>query len=52
MGRSNATMRSQVVQEADGKKKLTFNASELKQVAAYLSSLPGDLKVVPQSRFR
>ena len=45
-------MRSQVVQEADGKKKLTFNSSELKQVAAYLSSLPGDLKVVPQSRFR
>jgi cytochrome c553 len=52
VGRSNATMRSQVVQEADGKKKLTFNASELKQVATYLSSLPGDLKVVPQSRFR
>ncbi len=52
VGRSNATMRSQVVQEADGKKKLTFNSVELKQVAAYLSSLPGDLKVVPQSRFR
>ena len=52
VGRANATMRSQVVQEADGKKKLTFNSAELKQVAAYLSSLPGDLKVVPQSRFR
>jgi cytochrome c553 len=52
VGRSNATMRGQVVQEADGKKKLTFNNAEIKQVAAYLSSLPGDLKVVPQSRFR
>lgn len=52
VGRANATMRSQVVQEADGKKKLTFSNAELKQVAQYLSSLPGDLKVVPQSRFR
>jgi len=45
-------MRSQVMQEADGKKKLTFNNAELKQVAAYLASLPSDLRVVPQSRFR
>jgi cytochrome c553 len=52
VGRANATMRSQVVQEADGKKKLTFNNAELKQVAAYLAALPGELKVVPQSRFR
>ena len=52
VGRSNATMRSQVVQEADGKKKLTFSNAELKQVASYLASLPGELKVVPQSRFR
>ena len=52
VGRSNATMRSQVVQEVDGKKKLTFSNTELKQVAAYLAALPGDLKVVPQSRFR
>ncbi len=52
VGRSNATMRSQVVQEADGKKKLTFSNPELKQMAAYLAALPGDLKVVPQSRFR
>jgi cytochrome c553 len=52
VGRANATMRSQVVQEAEGKKKLTFNNAELKQVAAYLSSLPSDLRVVPQSRFR
>ena len=52
VGRGNATMRSQVVQEADGKKKLTFNTNELKQLASYLSSLPGDLRVVPQSRFR
>jgi cytochrome c553 len=52
VGRSNATMRSQVVQEADGKKKLTFSSAELKQVAGYLSSLPTELAVVPQSRFR
>lgn len=52
LGRSNATMRSQVVQEADGKKKLTFTNAELKQVAQYLAALPGELKVVPQSRFR
>ena len=52
VGRANATMRSQVVQEADGKKKLTFTPAELKQVAKYLASLPGDLHVVPQSRFR
>ena len=52
VGRSNATMRSQVVQEVDGKKKLTFSNAELKQLAKYLASLPGDLKVVPESRFR
>ena len=52
VGRGNATMRSQVVQEAGGKKKLTFSSTELQQVAAYLASLPGDLRVVPQSRFR
>ena len=52
VGRANATMRSQVVQEADGKKKLIFSNAELKQVASYLASLPGELKVVPQSRFR
>jgi cytochrome c553 len=52
LGRNNATMRSQVVQEADGKKKLTFTNQELKQMAQYLASLPGDLRVVPQSRFR
>ena len=52
VGRNNASMRSQVVQEVDGKKKLTFSNSELRQVAAYLASLPGELKVVPQSRFR
>ena len=52
VGRNNASMRSQVVQEADGKKKLTFSNAELKQVAGYLASLPGELAVVPQSRFR
>ena len=52
VGRSNATMRSQVVQEADGKRKLTFSNAELKQIASYLASLPGELKVVPQNSFR
>ena len=52
VGRSNATMRSQVVQEADGKKKLTFSNAELKQLSSYLASLPGELKVVAPSRFR
>ncbi len=52
VGRATATMRSQVVQEADGKKKPTFTPAELKQIAAYLSSLPGELKTVPQSKMR
>ena len=52
VGRGNAVMRSQVVQEADGKKKFTFSSTELQQIAAYLASLPSDLRVVPQSRFR
>ena len=52
VGRNNATMRAQVVQEADGKKKLTFTNAELKQMAKYLGALPGDMRVVPQSRFR
>ncbi len=52
VGRSNATMRSQVVQEADGKQKPTFSHDELKQMSKYLAALPGDLHVVPQSRFR
>ena len=52
VGRSNATMRGQVVQEVDGKKKLTFSNAELKQMAKYLASLPGELKVVPERVFR
>lgn len=52
VGRSNASMRSQVVREADGKKQVVFTNAELKQIANYLASLPGELKTVPQSRFR
>lgn len=52
VGRANPTMRSQVLQEADGKKKMTFTNAELKQVAAYLAALPGDLKTVPQRAMR
>jgi cytochrome c553 len=43
LGRSNAIMAGQVAQ---------FKPAELKAMAKYLSSLPGDLQVVPQSRFR
>lgn len=42
-GRNNAVMRGIVAQ---------FSLSELKDLAAYTASLPGDLKVVPQSKFR
>jgi cytochrome c553 len=52
VGRSNALMRGQLVQDAGGKPKQTFTLAELKQVAAYLASLPGELKVVPQPHFR
>lgn len=43
VGRSNAVM--------SGMAK-PFNQAELKQIAAYLASLPSDLKTVPESRFR
>lgn len=49
LGRSNALMRGQLVQDAG---KHTFSLAELKQVAAYLSSLPGELKTVPQAHMR
>ena len=52
VGRTNATMRGQVVQEVDGKKKLAFSHAELKQIGQYLASLPGEVKVVPEPRFR
>lgn len=51
VGRASAIMRSMVVQEADGKKKPSFSNAELKQLAEYLSSLPGELKTVPHPRF-
>ncbi len=43
VGRSNAIMAGQVAQ---------FKPAELKALSNYLASLPSDLKVVPQSRFR
>lgn len=43
MGRNNATMVAQVQ---------NFSHAELKAIAQYLSSLPGELKVVSQARFR
>lgn len=52
VGRANPTMRSQVVQESAGGRKPTFTNAELKQVAKWLESLPGELKTVEQSRFR
>jgi cytochrome c553 len=51
VGRASATMRGMVTQEVDGKKKAVFSRAELKQLAEYLSGLPGELKTVPQSRF-
>jgi cytochrome c553 len=43
VGRGNAIMSAQVK---------PFTRAELKQMADYIASLPGDLRVVPQSRFR
>jgi cytochrome c553 len=43
VGRANAIMGAQVKQ---------FQRAELKAMAEHLAKLPGDLKVVPQSRFR
>ena len=43
VGRSNAIMAGQVKQ---------FSHAELKEIAAYLASLPGELRTVPESRFR
>jgi cytochrome c553 len=49
VGRNNAMMRGQLVQEADGKKKYNYTPAEIRQMAQYLASLPGELRVVPQS---
>jgi cytochrome c553 len=43
IGRSNAIMAAQAK---------PFSHTELKQLANYLASLPGELKTVPQSKFR
>ena len=43
IGRSNAIMGAQVQQ---------FSRAELKAMADYLGSLPGELRTVPQSKFR
>jgi cytochrome c553 len=51
VGRASATMRGMIAPEVDGKKKPLFSHAELKQLAEYLSDLPGELKTVPQSRF-
>ena len=42
-GRANAIMQTQVK---------SFSNAELKALAKYLGSLPGEMKTVPQSRFR
>jgi len=51
VGRTNAIMKGMIAPEVDGKKKPVFDNAELKQLAEYLSGLPGELKTVPQSRF-
>ncbi|MBK3018884.1 cytochrome c4, partial [Klebsiella pneumoniae] len=43
VGRGNAIMAAQVKQ---------FSHAELKAMAKYLASLPGELRTVPQSKFR
>jgi cytochrome c553 len=43
VGRANAVMGGVVKQ---------FSNAELKELAAYVGSLPGELKTVPQSKFR
>lgn len=43
VGRGNAIMAAQAK---------PFSHAELKQIAGYLASIPGDLKTVPQSKFR
>ena len=48
LGRSSAVMRSQLVQDDNGRPKPTFTPAELKQVAAYIAALPGEVKTVPQ----
>jgi cytochrome c553 len=51
VGRASATMRGMVVQDVNGKKNPVFSNAELKQLAEYLSGLPGELKTVPHPRF-
>jgi cytochrome c553 len=51
VGRASATMRGMIAPEIDGKKKPLFSNAELKQVANYLASLPGDVKTVAHPRF-
>ena len=43
VGRGNAIMAAQVK---------AFTTAELKAMSAYIASLPGDLKTVPQARFK
>lgn len=43
IGRNNAIMSAQVK---------AFKPAELKAIASYLSTLPGDVRTVPQSKFR
>ncbi|MBZ8142415.1 cytochrome c4 [Rubrivivax gelatinosus] len=43
IGRTNPIMSAQVK---------PFSSAELKQIANYLASLPGDVRTVPESRFR
>jgi cytochrome c553 len=51
VGRASAVMRGMIAPEAEGKKNPVFSNAELKELAEYISDLPGELKTVPQSRF-
>jgi cytochrome c553 len=52
VGRSNATMRGMLQRDENGKKVATFTPAELKQLAAYLASLPGQLATPKANTFR
>lgn len=52
VGRSNATMRGMLMQEADGKRSTTFSPAEIKLLAGWLASLPGQLSTPKANTFR
>ena len=52
VGRANATMRGMLMRDEGGKMAYTFTSAEIKQLAAYLASLPGQLATPKANTFR